>query len=45
MEKNPVHDILGTNLYNEAKTIVQEKIDASHNVLGKLNLIERSMDV
>ena len=25
-ERHPVHDILGTNLYNEAKAIVEEKL-------------------
>ncbi len=40
-ERNPVHDILGTNLFNEAKTIVQEKIDTSDNVLEKLKVLGR----
>ena len=40
-ERHPVHYILGTNLYNEAKTIVQESIDNSDNVPKKHNLSER----
>ncbi len=39
--RHPVHYILGTNLYNEAKTIVQESIDNSDNVPKKHNLSER----
>ena len=39
-ERHPVHDILATDLYNEAKTIVQENIDNSDNVLEKLKEIE-----
>jgi hypothetical protein len=44
MERHPVHDILGTNLYHEAKAIVQDKIDNSDNVLEKLKVLELSMD-
>lgn len=40
-KRHPVHDILETDLYNEAKAIVQEKIDTSENVLEKLNEIAR----
>ncbi len=40
-EKHPIHDILRTNLYNEAKTMVQESIDNSENVPKKHNLSER----
>ena len=43
-ERHHVLHILGANLYNEAKTIVQEKIDSSDNVLEKLKVLERSMD-
>ena len=39
-EKHPVHDILGANLYNEAKTIVQDNIDTSDNVPKNHNLSE-----
>ena len=35
-ERHPVHDILGIDLYNEAKTIVQENIGTSDNVLENL---------
>ena len=39
-ERHPVHDILGIDLYNEAKTIVQENIDTSDNVPKNDNLSE-----
>lgn len=38
-DRHPVHDILGTDLYNEAKAIVQEKFDTIDIVLEKLNEI------
>lgn len=34
-ERHPVHDILENDLYNEAKAIVQEKIDTSEKCTGK----------
>ncbi len=37
-ERHPGHDNLGTNLYNEAKTIVQERIVKSDNLPKKHNL-------
>ena len=40
-ERHLVHDILGTDLYIEAKTIVQGKIDTSDNLLEKLDEIAR----
>ncbi len=40
-ERHPIHDILGTNLYNEAKTMVQESIDNFDKVPKKHNLSER----
>jgi hypothetical protein len=39
-ERHPVHYILGANLYNEAKTMVQESIDNFDNVPKKHNLSE-----
>ena len=39
-ERHPVHDILGIDLYNEAKVIVQENIGTSDNVLEKLKELE-----
>ena len=44
-ERHLAHDVLETNLFNEAKAIVQEKIDTSENVLEKLKVLERSIDV
>ena len=31
-EKHPVHDVLGTDLYNVAKTIVHKSSDKSDNL-------------
>ena len=39
-EKHPVHDVLGTDLYNEAKTIVHKSIDNSDNVPKEHDLSE-----
>jgi hypothetical protein len=38
--RHPVHYILAANLYNEAKTMVQESIDNFDNVPKKHNLSE-----
>jgi hypothetical protein len=45
MERHQIYYILGTKLYNEAKAIVQEKIDHSGDLPVKLNVLERSIDV
>jgi len=42
-ERHHVHDILETNLYNEAKTIVQGKIYNSDILPEKLKVIARNL--
>ena len=44
-ERHHVLHILETNLFNEAKTIVQEKFDTTENLPKKLKVLDRSMDV
>ena len=39
-EIHPIHDVLGTNLYDEAKTMVQKSIDNSDIVPKEHNLSE-----
>lgn len=43
MERHQIYYILGTNLYNEAKAIVHEKIDTSDILPEKLKVIARNL--